>query len=171
MAAIDKIYAKEYWQYRDLLVWSIIYYPKLLRYFYDINLTYQEFAEKREWYVENVRENNNKGLEMIGGRGTTYQEAIDNLQSYYKKEADYDCPYDQAKEEVHQIKQIAWKSDKEIELMYSYPITNTPCHVDNYLKWHCPIKFVREYLHNQCGVNPKWEWVYRLFWKGKKMFS
>lgn len=28
-----------------------------------------------------------------------------------------------------------------------------------------------EYLHKQCGVNPKWEWLYRIFWRGKKYFK
>lgn len=52
----------------------------------------------------------------------------------------------------------------------SVPVMNTPLKVDRKLKWICPVPCVREYLHKQCGVNPKWEWLYRIFWRGKKYF-
>ena len=50
------------------------------------------------------------------------------------------------------------------------PVMNTPIKVDKKLKWICPVPCIRDYLHNQRGVNPKWEWLYRIFWKGKKHF-
>lgn len=34
---------------------------------------------------------------------------------------------------------------------------------DSYLYWHCPLGFVREYLHEQCGY--KDNWFVKLFWK------
>lgn len=34
---------------------------------------------------------------------------------------------------------------------------------DSYLYWHCPLPFVREYLHEQCGY--KDNWFVKLFWK------
>ena len=52
----------------------------------------------------------------------------------------------------------------------SVPIANTTFNVDRKLKWICPVPCVRDYLHKQCGVNPKWEWLYRIFWRGKKYF-
>ena len=55
---------------------------------------------------------------------------------------------------------------KEIDI----PVTNTPFSVDRKLKWICPVPCVREYLHKQCGVNHKWEWLYKIFWRGKKYF-
>ena len=32
--------------------------------------------------------------------------------------------------------------------------------------------YVHKYYeyNDLCGVNPKWEWFYRIFWKGKKYF-
>ena len=102
MAAIDKLYAKEYWEYNELRIWALIYYPELLVYFYDITLDLEKWDNNT---------NNRKG-----GR----------------------------------------------------PIMNTPFKVDKKLKWICPLPFVREYLHEQCGVNPKREWLYRIFWKGKE---
>lgn len=35
MAAIDKLYVKEYYDLYILRLWALIYYPKLLFYFYD----------------------------------------------------------------------------------------------------------------------------------------
>jgi hypothetical protein len=97
MAAIDKLYVKEYLDYDELVKWSLVYYPKLLL-FMCLSLRYQDFGE-------------------------------------------------------HEV-----------------PIMNTPFSVDRKLKWICPVPCVREYLHNQCGVNPKWEWLYKIFWRGKKYF-
>mgnify|MGYP003302760916 CR=1 FL=1 len=37
-------------------------------------------------------------------------------------------------------------------------------HEDEYLYWHCPIGFVREYLETQCGYK-KANWFVKLFWK------
>lgn len=34
---------------------------------------------------------------------------------------------------------------------------------DSYLYWYCPLDFVREYLHEQCGY--KYNWFVKLFWK------
>jgi hypothetical protein len=34
---------------------------------------------------------------------------------------------------------------------------------DSYLYWHCPLDFIREYLHEQCGY--KDNWFVKLFWK------
>ena len=98
MAAIDKLYVRTYEEYDDVKRWAIIYYPKLLIYFYHIDLRMDDFR-------------------------------------------------------------------------HAQPITNTPLKVDRKLKWICPVPCVREYLHNQCGVNPKWEWLYKIFWKGKKYFK
>ena len=97
MAAIDKLYVKEYFDYVELVKWSLVYYPKLLLFMY-LSFRFQDFGE-------------------------------------------------------HEV-----------------PIMNTPFKVDRKLKWICPVPCVREYLHKQCGVNPKWEWLYRIFWKGKKYF-
>jgi hypothetical protein len=97
MAAIDKLYVRTYAEYDDLRRWALVYYPKLLIYFYSIDLRLQDF-------------------------------------------------------------------------MHAQPIMNTPVKVDSKLKWICPVPCVREYLHKQCGVNQKWEWLYKILWRGKKYF-
>ena len=102
MAAIDKLYVKDFTEYEDLRLWALVYYPKLLLYFYDPTVT-------------------------------------------------------------------KYEADGRI-IRFPTPIINTPFSIDKKLKWICPVPCVREYLHKQCGVNPKWEWFYRLFWRGKKYF-
>lgn len=42
-------------------------------------------------------------------------------------------------------------------------IASFSCKDDSYLYWHCPLDFVREYLHDQCGY--KDNWFVKLFWK------
>ena len=97
MAAIDKLYVRTYEEYDEVRRWALVYYPKLLIYFYSIDFRLEDFK-------------------------------------------------------------------------HAQPITNTPFKVDMKLKWICPVPCVREYLHEQCGVNHKWEWLYKIFWRGKKYF-
>lgn len=42
-------------------------------------------------------------------------------------------------------------------------IASFSCKDDSYLYWRCPLDFVREYLHEQCGY--KDNWFVKLFWK------
>ena len=42
-------------------------------------------------------------------------------------------------------------------------IASFSCKDDSYLYWHCPLDFVREYLHEQCGY--KDNWFVKLFWR------
>ena len=43
------------------------------------------------------------------------------------------------------------------------PIASFSVEEVNYLYWHCPLYFVREYLHKQWGY--KDNWFVKLFWK------
>lgn len=99
MAAIDKLYVHSYEEYEEVKLWALVYYPKLLLFFYNIDLHRELFK--------------------------------------------YDT---------------------------GMPIMNIPFNIDRKLKWICPVPCVREYLHKQCGVNPKQERLYKIFWRGKKHF-
>lgn len=168
MAAIDKLYLNDYSDYDQLRKWSIVYYPELLFYMYSTT-SYTEWVNSREAWVETIVLCHKKDLERFG-KFENEKEAINNLIKHYKKTANYDCSYKQAKEEYLDCMRNLNKSKYELELEYRFPVMNTPLSVDRKLKWICPVPCVREYLHKQCGVNPKWEWLYRLFWKGKKHF-
>lgn len=169
MAAIDKIYAHHYYEYDELRLWAIIYYPKLLCYFYDITLNSALVDAWQEDYVATTKRIYEKDFQKLGDF-KSFDEAVQNLKKHYKESADYDCPNDQANWETQLIIDNHSLTDEDIEEQYSFPVANCPFEIDKKLKWICPLPFVREYLQNQCGVNPKWEWFYKLFWKGKKEF-
>lgn len=169
MAARDKLYVHTFQEYEEMKLWALVYYPKLLLYFYNISLTYKQYHENRREWAVNTKEVHEKDFSKLGDFKTT-EEAITNLQEYYKKSANYKCPFSQANDEVEYIISQHNRTEFELEDEYMFPIMNTPFKIDRKLKWICPVPCVREYLHKQCGVNPKLEWLYRLFWRGKKYF-
>jgi hypothetical protein len=169
MAAIDKLYIRDYHDYNELRNWAIAYYPELLFYFYDTTLTYESWEKSRGNFVSSQMEIAQRDYEKLG-KFKNRAEAIVNLQKHYRESADYQCPVEQARFEVDDIIESYNRDESDWADMYSKPCLNTPLEVDRRLKWICPVPCVREYLHKQCGVNPKWEWLYKLFWKGKKHF-
>jgi len=168
MAAIDKMYVHSYYEYDDLRRWAIAYYPELLFHFYDITMTYQQWENNCRAYVKQNIAIAKRDFEKIGGIESN---AVENLIKHYKEVANYECPREQAEEEAFAIIDAYHKTARDWEDSYTWTIMNTPFEVDKNLKWICPIPCVREYLHKQCGVNPKWEWFYKLFWRGKKHFE
>jgi hypothetical protein len=102
MAAIDKLYVHTFQEYKELKLWALIYYPKLLLYFYNISLTYNECDENRREWVINTKEVHERDFKKLGDF-KTIEEAITNLQEYYKKSANYKCPFSQADDEVEYI--------------------------------------------------------------------
>lgn len=173
MAAIDKLYVHSYYEYDDLRKWAIAYYPELVFYMINMSMNYDDYCYNRQVWLEAYKENIRRDYKRLG-KFKTKTEAVHNIIKHYKETADYDCPLRQAKEEadycIKQYKRLEI-GDFELENDYSFPIMNTPLSIDAKLKWICPVPCVRKYLHEQCGVNPKWEWLYKIFWRGKKHFS
>ena len=60
------------------------------------------------------------------------------------------------------------KTEVDLITQYKHPVLSVPSKIDNVLKWICPIPIVREYLYEKCNVNSKLEWLYKIFWRGKK---
>lgn len=168
MAAIDKLYCKSYYDYRCFKLWCLIYYPKLLLYFYNIDLTYEKFDQYMDNYVDNCIQHAKRCYANLGDF-ETIDEAKKNYYQHYLNQG-YDCPAEQVDEEVNLILEEHEYTKEDWEDKFSIAIMNCPSNIDKILKWRCPLKFVREYLQKQCGVNPKYEWFYKLFWKGKKEF-
>ena len=169
MAAIDKLYIRDYHDYNELRNWAIAYCPELLFYFYDTTLTYESWEKSRTDFVCKQMKIAQRNYEKLGNFKKK-AEAISNLQMHYYKSANYQCSFKQARSEVDDIIKSFMRDESEWAEIYSSPCLCTPFDVDMKLKWICPVPCVREYLHKQCGVNPKWEWLYKLFWKGKKHF-
>lgn len=43
MAAIDRLYLKDWFKFDELVRWSICYYPELLNYMYNWRMTYEDW--------------------------------------------------------------------------------------------------------------------------------
>jgi len=169
MAAIDKMYIHSYLEFDALRRWSLLYYPKLiLLYSPSCDLTYGDYKEKRDSWVIKADTTRRIDLKRFDGH-SCYPEQ--NLIDYYKRTADYDCTWKQAEEEWKYCDAQMKKTLEDLEDDYTFLALATPMAVDRKLKWICPCPCVRRYLHKQCGVNPKYEWFYKLFWKGKKYFE
>jgi len=166
MAAIDKMYVHSYYEYDDLRRWAIAYYPELLFYFYDIAMTPQQWESNCKSYIKRqmaiAKRDATKAMTSDG------MWSVEQLIKHYKESAGYDCPIEQAKEEVDAIYNDYYKTEYEWEDSYTCPIMNTPFEVDKKLLWICPVPCVRKYLEEHCGYKTKW--YHKLFWKGKKHF-
>lgn len=170
MAAIDKMYVHSYYDYDYLRKWAFAYYPKLLFYMPNISISLNEYLTNRQEWLKVYKQRIKKDIARLGNYKTK-EEAVVNLRYYYKETADYDCPLEQAKDEVdYCIKQYTklQAGDFALEDDYSMCVMNTPFKVDRKLLWICPIPCVREYLEKQCGY--KTRWYHKLFWRGKKHF-
>ena len=156
MAAIDKMYLKDYCVFDEFRLWCLIHNPKLLRHFYHWNTTQQEWNK----WKENIYNRNKE----INDLYMPYASTIESLQDYYKK-SDYIASYDQVYDEVTEtLEEHEALKDKQTYIEnITLPVTNFSCKEDKYLLWHCPIKEVREYLIKQCGYKERW--YYKLFFK------
>ena len=100
MAGVDKLYLKSWYTFDELVRWSIAYYPKLLNYMYDWRMTYKDWEKSMKASIKTKKKINARELEKIGGKDVSLRDGIYNLIDHYRKEANYECSYEQAKEEV-----------------------------------------------------------------------
>ena len=156
MAAIDKMYLKDYYVFDEFRLWCLVHNPKLLRHFYHWNSTQQEWDNWKESIYNNHKEIN----ELL----ISYSSTIESLQDHYKKSC-YIASYEEIVDEVAEcLEQHEALKNKQTYLEnIALPVTNFSCKEDKYLLWHCPIEEVREYLTKQCGYKERW--YYKLFFK------
>lgn len=156
MAAIDKMYLKNYYVFDGFRLWCLIHNPQLLKHFYHWNMTQQEWNNMKESIYQYNKESNDRHL--------VYAYSVESLQEYYKEKG-YDAPLVQLTSEVTDALKVqeALKDKKSYIENYPIVVTNFSCKEDRYLLWHCPIKEVREYLTKQCGYKERW--YYKLFFK------
>lgn len=155
MAAIDRMYLSNYNDKYILMKWIERHRPSLLQNVFHPTMTEAEWDnEKQEIY--------NYDLKVIEEEckkhgGDKYR----IIQNYAK--CGYECPLEQAEEEAELYKKQREELEDEIwyKFKYKLPIACFSCESDTWLKWHCPLDFVREYLKDQCGM--KEHWYYKLF--------
>ena len=156
MAAIDKMYLKDYYVFDKFRLWCLIHNPKLLRHFYHWNTTQQEWSK----YKENKYKYDKKTCDNYH----QYFSNIESLKQYYLQ-VDIKLPLEQLEHEVEEHLQWYKKLNNKTTYIANVAllIANFSCKEDKYLLWHCPIEEVREYLTKQCGYKERW--YYKLFFK------
>ena len=156
MAAIDKMYLKDYYVFDEFRLWCLIHNPKLLKHFYHWNMTYKEWEQCKE----NKYQHDKKLCDMLH----SYFSNIASLEQYYLQ-IDVKLPPEQLVNEVRE--HLLWYDKLKNKAKYiencGLAITCFSCKEDRYLLWHCPIEEVREYLIKQCGCKERW--YYKLFFK------
>jgi hypothetical protein len=164
MAAIDKLYTKYYSDARNLVAWLSNKRPSMLEDLYSWTFNEKEFNSiKDERYNESLYNNTEacKCWELDKGR----KHDINKTMEYYKSFDDFDISRVHQDEEVDYLrKQKERLKDKDLYISeVELPIARFTLKQDTWLKWYCPLGFIRDYLKGQCGV--KEHWYYKLFFK------
>ena len=94
MAAIDKLYLKDYYVFDEFRLWCLIHNPKLLRHFYYWNLTAQAWEKLKEDIYQSHKETYDREFK----RAST----VELLREDYKKFG-YNPPLKQLEEEVASV--------------------------------------------------------------------
>ena len=126
-------------------------------------MSYDEFVKSRDTWIKEQMKSAKKHYSELGSFDTEEKAA-----SNYMKTHTW-CTFNEAITNVNDIIDRYRMEKEDWKDIYSFPVMHAPFKVDKKLKWICPLPFVRDYLHKQCGVNPKWEWLYKIFWKGKEL--
>lgn len=164
MAGIDEMWLHSYEALDDFRRWCLVYYPKVILYMYNIGWieSYNDFVKSRDKWIKEQMALSKKQYSKLGDFETKEQ-AVSNYMKLYPW-----CSFNESIMNVDDIIDRYYMKKENWEDQYSFPVMNASFKVDRKLKWICPLPFVREYLHNQCGVNPRLEWLYRIFWRGKE---
>jgi hypothetical protein len=156
MAAIDKMYLKDYYVFDEFRLWCLIHNPKLLKSFYHWNITQQEWDQ----YKENKYRHDKELCDNLH----PYFSNIESLQQYYLQ---VDVKISQERLAYEVSEHLRWydtlKNKAKCIEDWGLAVTCFSCKEDKYLLWHCPIEEVREYLTKQCGYKERW--YYKLFFK------
>ena len=164
MAAIDKLYTKYYSDARNLVAWLSNKRPSMLEDLYDWDFSEKEFNSiKEERYYDSLSRNTKacERWELNKGR----EHAINKMMEHYKSFDDFDVSRVHPDEEVDYL----YKQKNELKYRDFYigdielPIARFTLKQDTWLKWHCPLGFIRRYLKDNCGM--KEHWYYKLFFK------
>lgn len=150
------IWLKYYSDARNLVAWLSNKRPSMLENIYDAAFSEEEFNKYKEYKYEsylNLVNGQYNNLELDKGR----EQTIKNYSQIFI--GSYHGEYiDTIYERKDKLK------NKEIYLSdIKIPIANFTYAQEKWLKWHCPLDFVREQLKNDLGL--KDYWYYKLFFK------
>lgn len=158
MAAIDKLYVKNYWDFAILRLWVLINNPSLLVNIYNpFDTEYKGWEKRKEELYEDA-----KRTAMLFFNKYPTLEDFRKVHKDGMKDDDIVHDYN-SMVNLKDSLQDEWKYKDNI----SFPIATFSLKQDRWLFWHCPLDFVREYLKEQCGYKEKWyhKIIFKLTWK------
>ena len=153
MAAIDNLYLNNYHDSYVFRKWCENKRPTLLENVCDFPLSEKQLDEWRETIYERDKEINDHFCEMYSvSKGRDYAMKVLH-QEYISQGCD-----DESR--LHVDEEIDYIIEKHNKLKYketykhdlAFPVANFTEKQDNWLKLHCPLDFVRKYLHESFGV-------------------
>ena len=164
MAAIDRLNTKYFREVKILLAWCSNKRPSLLENITDFAFYEKEFRDyKEESYKSSLSYNERDYTRWELGKGKEH--AIQKMIDHYKSFGYFDISMVHPEEEVDGIyatREALSNKDwfiGDVEV----PIACFRPSQDRWLKWHCPLDFVRQYLKDNCGMKERW--YYKLFFK------
>ena len=166
MAAIDRIKIKNFYEFRDFILWCNTYYPQFLFSFNDPFMSEEQWDKRKLTIYKNNLAASQRNIKRINLSSdfSNVEESVNYLvtkKNYTESDA---------QEEINDIINEACKLKSKSEYIdnLELPVAIFAFEIDTILKWRCPCRCIRTYLHNQCGVKSTYGWLYKLFWKGKR---
>lgn len=171
MAALDKMYIKDWTDFCDLREWFIAFYPERIGCFYNLWLSYSEFQSR----YENIKANSRTGIKQFYDTYIKPYKTLDLAAHAYvdgrhffinSNNATYMDNIKGAKDIILEMKNKYDNLEQYLDENVSIAVTSTSFETDKILLWRCPLAFVREYLETNCGYKTKW--YHKLFFKEVK---
>ena len=160
MAAIDKLWLKDYNDLSLLRSWALVYYPKLFVWL-NIDYTKETFDNAKQGLANHWHTTTKTQWKKVSSDGTLNSAIAYYIsQGYSAKDAEDEAVY-LYKEYTTPL--VDLYENTKLSVM------TVPFYIDRKLKWICPLHCIRNYLKNQCGV--KTRWYHKIFWRGKKYFK
>ena len=165
MAAIDRLYTKYYSDARNLVIWLSNKRPSMLENLYDVSFSKDDFNERKEEKYESSLKYNKRDYErweLDKGKKHALKKMIDFHKSFGNLNIKIIHDLNEEIDDIYAMKKAL--NDKNLFVCdINIPIACFKFSQDRWLKWHCPLSFIRQYLKDNCGM--KEHWYYKLFFK------
>lgn len=176
MAAIDKLYLNDYYSFDELRRWVIIHKPSMLNNMINPFMSATEFYRRVECSFNDVQTRAKEFLNSVGYHdkddfvNVLKQMTEEKVKKYTGKNGklrfynSVDDIKDDCFAELHSnIHYMEMSQTTYAEKYYQMPVALFTLAQDRFLKWHCGLDFVRDYLHEQCAVKESHDKFYSLF--------
>ena len=166
MAAVDKLRCSDYNDFTEFKLWVLKNNPSLSYNFYNFFLSEPEWDKWKDDLYNFDKESNDRDYKKYGIELGIEKATERFLEMYLERNHNLNgMNFKLAESEIEDIEKENRKLKNKSKFIDSIalPICNFSFNQDLYLKWHCPIEFVRKYLKEQCGV--KTRWYHKIYFK------